>query len=333
MAKREKKKEINSIDNLISSLDKTFGQGSFFNASENRTIQVEKLSSGSLILNKALGGGYPLGRIIEIYGSESSGKTTLALHAIAEAQKNGGMCAFIDAEHALDIEYAKKLGVDTSKMFISQPDYGEQALEIVDEVVKSNLFSIVVVDSVASLVPKSELEGEMGDQQMGKQARLMSQAMRKLTGNISRTKTIVIFINQTRSKIGVMWGSPTTTTGGNALKFYASQRLEIARTSQIKNGEEVIGHKLKIKVVKNKIAPPFKVAETELIYGKGVSKENEILNLAVQYGIIEKSGSWYKYGDTSLGQGSVKVIETLQDNPDLLEEIENLINEQISSDE
>ena len=292
--------------------------------------EVETISSGSLGLDLALGvNGYPKGRIIEIYGPESSGKTTLTLHAIAEAQKAGGIAAFIDAEHAFDRHYAEKLGVDIENLIISQPDNGEQALEIAENLIRSGAIDIVVIDSVAALTPKSEIEGEMGDSKMGLHARLMSQALRKLTGTISKTHCTVFFINQLREKIGVMFGNPETTTGGNALKFYASVRLDIRRSSQIKDGENVIGNRTKVKVVKNKVAPPFKVAEFDIMYGEGVSKTGEILDLAVEFEIIKKAGSWFSYGETKLGQGRDAVKALIKDNPELADELELKIKAQI----
>jgi recombination protein RecA len=292
--------------------------------------EVEVISSGSLGVDLALGvGGYPKGRIIEIYGPESSGKTTLTLHAIAEAQKAGGIAAFIDAEHAFDRNYAEKLGVDIENLIISQPDNGEQALEIAENLIRSGAIDIVVIDSVAALTPKSEIEGEMGDSKMGLHARLMSQALRKLTGTISKTHCTVFFINQLREKIGVMFGNPETTTGGNALKFYASVRLDIRRSSQIKDGDNVIGNRTKVKVVKNKVAPPFKTAEFDIMYGEGVSKTGEILDLAVEFEIIKKSGSWFSYGDTKLGQGRDAVKALIKDNPELAEELEEKIKSRI----
>jgi recombination protein RecA len=292
--------------------------------------EVEVISSGSLGVDLALGvGGYPKGRIIEIYGPESSGKTTLTLHAINEAQKAGGIAAFIDAEHAFDRNYAEKLGVDIENLIISQPDNGEQALEIAENLIRSGAIDIVVIDSVAALTPKSEIEGEMGDSKMGLHARLMSQALRKLTGTISKTHCTVFFINQLREKIGVMFGNPETTTGGNALKFYASVRLDIRRSSQIKDGENVIGNRTKVKVVKNKVAPPFRTAEFDIMYGEGVSKTGEILDLAVEFEIIKKSGSWFSYGDTKLGQGRDAVKALIKDNPELADELEEKIKTQI----
>jgi recombination protein RecA len=291
---------------------------------------VETISSGSLGIDLALGvGGYPRGRVIEIYGPESSGKTTLTLHAIAEAQKAGGIAAFIDAEHAFDRNYAEKLGVDIENLIISQPDNGEQALEIAENLIRSGAIDIVVIDSVAALTPKSEIEGEMGDSKMGLHARLMSQALRKLTGTISKTHCTVFFINQLREKIGVMFGNPETTTGGNALKFYASVRLDIRRSTQIKDGDNVLGNRTKVKVVKNKVAPPFKVAEFDIMYGEGISKTGEILDLAVEFEIIKKAGSWFSYGDTKLGQGRDAVKALIKDNPELADELEEKIKAKI----
>lgn len=309
------------LDEFLKSTNKIFGEGTVTRIGDKTRVKIETLSSGSLLLDAALGGGYPYGRIIEIYGAESSGKTTLTLHALAEAQASGKTCGFIDAEHALDLDYAEKLGVKVDDLIVNQPDNGEQALELLDKMIESNLFGIVIVDSVAALTPKKELEGEMGDSVMGLHARLMSQAMRKITGKIQKSNCIVIFINQTREKIGVMFGNPTTTTGGNALKFYASQRLEISKSSQIKEGEQVIGHQVKIKVVKNKIAPPFKVAETKILYGEGISRIDEIIDIAVAQNIIKKSGSWYSYGESKLGQGASSVKALLKDNPEIVDEI------------
>ncbi|GAB4093341.1 recombinase RecA [Flaviaesturariibacter terrae] len=311
-------------------IDKDFGKGSVMMMNERGEQTQEVISTGSIGLDAALGiGGLPKGRVIEIYGPESSGKTTVATHVIAEAQKKGGMCAIIDAEHAFDSAYAQKLGVDIDNLLISQPDYGEQALEIADRLILSGALDVVVIDSVAALVPKGELEGEMGDSKMGLQARLMSQALRKLTATISKTNTICIFINQLREKIGVMFGNPETTTGGNALKFYASVRLDIRRMTQIKDGEEAIGNRVKVKVVKNKVAPPFRVAEFDLVFGEGISKIGEILDMGVEMGIVQKSGSWFSYNNDKLGQGREGVKGLLKDNPALADEIEGKIREKI----
>lgn len=311
-------------------IDKDFGKGSVMMMNEKGEQQIEVISTGSIGLDAALGvGGLPRGRVIEIYGPESSGKTTVATHVIAEAQKKGGMCAIIDAEHAFDSAYAQKLGVDIDNLLISQPDYGEQALEIADRLILSGALDVVVIDSVAALVPKGELEGEMGDSKMGLQARLMSQALRKLTATISKTNTICIFINQLREKIGVMFGNPETTTGGNALKFYASVRLDIRRMAQIKDGEEAVGNRVKVKVVKNKVAPPFRTAEFDLVFGEGISKIGEILDMGVEMGIVQKSGSWFSYNNDKLGQGREGVKSLLKDNPALADEIEGKIREKI----
>ena len=313
---------------------KDFGKGSVMMMNERSQEPQEVISTGSIGLDTALGiGGLPKGRIIEIYGPESSGKTTLTLHAIAEAQKAGGIAAFIDAEHAFDRHYAEKLGVDIENLIISQPDNGEQALEIAENLIRSGAIDIVVIDSVAALTPKSEIEGEMGDSKMGLHARLMSQALRKLTATISKTHCTVFFINQLREKIGVMFGNPETTTGGNALKFYASIRLDIRRSSQIKDGENVIGNRTKVKVVKNKVAPPFRTAEFDIMYGEGVSKTGEILDLAVEFEIIKKAGSWFSYGDTKLGQGRDAVKALIKDNPELADELEIKIKEKIKEAE
>lgn len=308
---------------VLEKMDKTYGKGTVMKMGDSAVEEVEVIPSGSLGLDIALGvGGYPKGRVIEIYGPESSGKTTLTMHAIAESQKQGGIAAFIDAEHAFDAVYAKKLGIDVENLIISQPDNGEQALEIADNLIRSGAIDIVVIDSVAALTPKAEIEGEMGDSKMGLHARLMSQALRKLTATISRTKCTVIFINQLREKIGVVFGNPETTTGGNALKFYASVRIDIRRSgSPIKVGEDAVGNRVKVKIVKNKVAPPFKNTEFDIMYGEGISKVGEILDLGVEYDIVKKSGSWFSYGDTKLGQGRDAVKELLKDNPELLEEL------------
>jgi len=326
----EKESKLKALQLTLDKLDKTYGKGTVMKMGDKAVEEVETISSGSLGLDLALGvNGYPRGRIIEIYGPESSGKTTLTLHAIAEAQKAGGIAAFIDAEHAFDRNYAEKLGVDIENLIISQPDNGEQALEIAENLIRSGAIDIVVIDSVAALTPKSEIEGEMGDSKMGLHARLMSQALRKLTGTISKTNCTVFFINQLREKIGVMFGNPETTTGGNALKFYASVRLDIRRSSQIKDGENVIGNRTKVKVVKNKVAPPFRTAEFDIMYGEGVSKTGEILDLAVEFEIIKKSGSWFSYGETKLGQGRDAVKSLIKDNPELADELEVKIKNQI----
>ncbi|MDT0553634.1 recombinase RecA [Urechidicola vernalis] len=325
-ADKEKEAKLKALQLTLDKLDKTYGKGSVMKMGDVAHQDVDSISSGSLGLDLALGvGGYPRGRIIEIYGPESSGKTTLTIHAIAEAQKAGGIAAFIDAEHAFDRFYAENLGVDIDNLIISQPDYGEQALEITENLIRSGAIDLVVVDSVAALTPKSEIEGEMGDSKMGLHARLMSQALRKLTGTISKTNCTVIFINQLREKIGVMFGNPETTTGGNALKFYASVRLDIRRRTQIKDGDRVLGNSTKVKVVKNKVAPPFQMAEFDIMYGAGISKVGEILDLGVEYGIVKKSGSWFSYGDTKLGQGRDAVKGLIKDNPDLADELEKKI--------
>jgi len=329
---KEKSAKLKALQLTLDKLDKTYGKGAVMRLGDDIVEDIEAIPSGSLGLDIALGvGGYPRGRVIEVYGPESSGKTTLALHAIAEAQKAGGLAAFIDAEHAFDRYYAKNLGIDIDNLIISQPDNGEQALEIADNLIRSGAIDIVVIDSVAALTPKSEIEGEMGDSKMGLHARLMSQALRKLTASISKTHCTVIFINQLREKIGVMFGNPETTTGGNALKFYASIRLDIRRRTQIKDGDRVVGNSTKVKVVKNKVAPPFKIAEFDIMYGEGVSKTGEIVDLGVDFGIIKKSGSWFSYGDTKLGQGRDAVKTLIKDNPELAEELEAKIVEAITA--
>ena len=336
MAKKEeeivdiRKAKLQALQAAMSKIEKDFGKGSIMKLGDENTEKVDIIPTGSISLNAALGvGGYPKGRIIEIYGPESSGKTTLAIHAIAEAQKAGGIAAFIDAEHAFDRFYAAKLGVDTDSLIISQPDNGEQALEIADQLVRSAAVDIIVVDSVAALTPKKEIEGEMGDNVVGLHARLMSQALRKMTSSVSKTNTTCIFINQLREKIGVMFGNPETTTGGNALKFYASVRLDIRRVTSLKDGDEVIGNQVRVKVVKNKVAPPFRKAEFEITFGEGISKVGEILDLGVEYGIIQKSGSWLSYNDTRLAQGRDAAKNVIKDNPELAEELEAKIKEAV----
>jgi recombination protein RecA len=338
MAKKEIDSEMQSAQSeklkalqaAMAKIEKDFGKGSIMKLGDENIEHVEVIPTGSISLNAALGvGGYPKGRIIEIYGPESSGKTTLAIHAIAEAQKAGGIAAFIDAEHAFDRFYAAKLGVDVDNLWISQPDNGEQALEIADQLIRSSAIDIIVIDSVAALTPKSEIEGDMGDNKVGLQARLMSQALRKLTANISKTNTTCIFINQLREKIGVMFGNPETTTGGNALKFYSSVRLDIRRVTSIKDGDNVIGNQVRVKIVKNKVAPPFRKAEFEITFGDGISKIGEIVDLGVEYGIIKKSGSWFSYGDSKLAQGRDATKALLRDNPELCDELEALIMQAI----
>ena len=338
MAKKEENAEqltpqqqkLKALQAAMAKIEKDFGKGSIMRMGEEKIENVEVIPTGSIGLNAALGvGGYPKGRIIEIYGPESSGKTTLAIHAIAEAQKAGGIAAFIDAEHAFDRFYAQKLGVDIDNLYISQPDNGEQALEIAEQLIRSAAVDILVVDSVAALTPKKEIEGDMGDSAVGLHARLMSQALRKLTGTISKTKTTCIFINQLREKIGVMFGNPETTTGGNALKFYASVRLDIRKSATLKDGDQPIGNQVKVKVVKNKVAPPFRKAEFEITFGEGISKIGEIVDLATEYNILKKSGSWFSYGDSKLGQGRDAVKAVLRDNPELCDELEAKIMEQL----
>ena len=336
MAKDEQnsvnKEKLKALQLTMDKIEKSYGKGAIMKMGDRAVEDVPAIPSGSVGLDIALGvGGYPKGRIIEIYGPESSGKTTLAIHAIAEAQKAGGIAAIIDAEHAFDPFYAKKLGVDTDELLIAQPDNGEQALEIADNLIRSGAVDIVVIDSVAALTPKAEIEGEMGDSKMGLQARLMSQALRKLTANINKTKTCCIFINQLREKIGVMFGNPETTTGGNALKFYASVRLDIRRVGQVKDGEEIQGNNVRVKVVKNKVAPPFRKAEFDIMYGEGISKTGEIIDLGVNYNIIKKSGSWFSYGETKLGQGREAVRSILRDNQELAQEIETKIFEAVTT--
>ena len=338
MAKKEKEGEqltpqqekMKALQAAMAKIEKDFGKGAIMKMGDEKVENVEVIPTGSIGLNAALGvGGYPKGRIIEIYGPESSGKTTLAIHAIAECQKAGGVAAFIDAEHAFDRFYAEKLGVDIANLYISQPDNGEQALEIADQLIRSSAVDLLIVDSVAALTPKKEIEGDMGDSAVGLHARLMSQALRKLTGTIAKTKTTCIFINQLREKIGVMFGNPETTTGGNALKFYASVRLDIRKAQAVKDGDTILGNQVKVKVVKNKVAPPFRKAEFEIMFGEGISKVGEIVDLSTEYEIIKKSGSWFSYGDTKLGQGRDAVKEMLKDNPELCEELEAKIMEVI----
>lgn len=334
-------KEVNTADNIkaeklkilqstIDKIEKTYGKGSLMKLGDRPKVNIDVISTGSISLDAALGvGGFPKGRIIEIYGPESSGKTTLAIHAIAECQKNGGIAAFIDAEHAFDSFYAEKLGVDVDNLLVSQPDNGEQALEIADNLIRSGAIDIIVVDSVAALTPKSEIEGEMGESKMGLQARLMSQALRKLTSTISKTNCCCIFINQLREKIGVMFGNPETTTGGNALKFYSSVRIDIRRTQGIKDGDQNIGNRVKVKIVKNKVAPPFRTCEFDLMFGEGISKIGEIIDLGVEYEILKKSGSWFSYNESKLAQGREGTKQILKDNPELCEELETLIRQKM----
>ena len=339
MAKKEeiidnKQAKLQALQAAMSKIEKDYGKGSIMKLGDDNIEKVDVIPTGSIGLNAALGvGGYPKGRIIEIYGPESSGKTTLAIHAIAEAQKQGGIAAFIDAEHAFDRFYAAKLGVDVNSLLISQPDNGEQALEIADQLIRSSAVDIIVIDSVAALTPKKEIEGERGDNVVGLQARLMSQALRKMTSTISKTSTTCIFINQLREKIGVMFGNPETTTGGNALKFYSSVRLDIRRVTSIKDGDEVIGNQVRVKIIKNKVAPPFRKAEFEITFGEGISKTGEIVDLGVEYGIISKSGSWFSYNDTRLAQGRDAVKKVIKDNPELADEIEAKIMQAIEDKE
>lgn len=330
----EKLEKLKVLQAAISKIEKNYGKGSIMKLGDKAVEQVDTISTGSIALDSALGvGGFPKGRIIEIYGPESSGKTTLAIHAIAESQKNGGLAAFIDAEHAFDSNYARKLGVDVDNLYISQPDNGEQALEIADNLISSGAVDIIVIDSVAALTPKSEIDGEMGDSKMGLHARLMSQALRKMTATISKTKCCCIFINQLRDKIGVMFGSPETTTGGNALKFYSSIRLDIRRIQSIKDGDANIGNRVRVKVVKNKVAPPFRQVEFDLLFGQGISKMGEMVDIGVDAGILKKSGSWFSYGETKLGQGREAVKQLLTDNPELQEEITAQIKEYLTQNE
>lgn len=325
--------KLKALGLAMDQITKQFGDGSIMKLGDAHKVDVELIPSGALSLDIALGGGYPKGRIIEIFGPESSGKTTLTLHAIAEIQRKGGTAAFIDAEHALDPAYAKKLGVDTANLLVSQPDNGEQALEIAETLVRSNAVDLIVVDSVAALVPQAEIEGDMGDSHMGLQARLMSQALRKLTGIINKSKATVIFINQIRMKIGVMFGNPETTTGGNALKFYASQRIDIRRIGQIKEGEDIIGNRTKVKIVKNKIAPPFRVAEFDIMYNEGISKNGDVLDLAVLHGVVGKAGAWFDYNDAKIGQGREATKKYLKENPKVLAEIEKKVREKVAAAE
>ena len=326
------KEKLKALEVTLGKIEKDFGKGTIMKLGDHAIENIQVIPSGSIGLDAALGiGGFPRGRVIEIYGPEASGKTTLAIHAIAEAQKNGGIAAIIDAEHTFDRNYAEKLGVDVENLLISQPDNGEQALEITDNLIRSGALDIIVIDSVAALTPKAEIEGEMGDSKMGLQARLMSQALRKLTANISKTNTSCVFINQLREKIGVMFGNPETTTGGNALKFYASVRLDIRRTNQLKEGEEIIGNRTRVKIVKNKLAPPFKKADFDILYGEGISQLGEIVDLGTDFNIIKKSGSWFSYGDTKIGQGRDAVKQILKDNPELYEELKTKVQEALKA--
>ena len=331
MSKNENTEKLKALKMTIDKLEKSYGKGIVMKMDDDNVVKVDSISTGSLGLDIGLGvGGFPKGRVIEIYGPESSGKTTLAMHCIAEAQKKGGLCAFVDAEHAFDKFYAEKIGLDTNELLISQPDDGEQALEIADNLIRSGAIDVIVIDSVAALVPRAELEGDMGDSKMGLHARLMSQALRKLTGTINKTGCICIFINQLREKIGVMFGNPETTTGGNALKFYSSVRLDIRRIGSIKDGVDIIGNRVKVKVAKNKVAPPFRVVEFDIMYGQGISKVGEIIDLGVENEIIKKSGSWFSYGETRLGQGRDSVKQLLLDNPEMMDEIEGKIYDDIN---
>ncbi|PCJ67896.1 MAG: recombinase RecA [Bacteroidetes bacterium] len=334
MSKNENAEKLKALKMTIDKLEKSYGKGVVMKMDDESIMKVDSISTGSLGLDIGLGvGGFPKGRVVEIYGPESSGKTTLAMHCIAESQKRGGICAFIDAEHAFDKFYAEKIGIDTSELLISQPDDGEQALEITDNLIRSGAIDVIVIDSVAALVPRAELEGDMGDSKMGLHARLMSQALRKLTGTISKTGCICIFINQLREKIGVMFGNPETTTGGNALKFYASVRLDIRRIGSIKDGIDIVGNRVKVKVAKNKVAPPFRVVEFDIMYGQGISKVGEIIDLGVENNVIQKSGSWFSYGETRLGQGRDSVKQLLLDNPEMMDEMEAKIFDIINGDE
>ena len=334
MSKKQNDDKLKALKMTIDKLEKSYGKGVVMKMDDDNIVKVDSISTGSLGLDIGLGvGGFPKGRVIEIYGPESSGKTTLAMHCIAEAQKKGGICAFVDAEHAFDKFYGEKIGIDTNELLISQPDDGEQALEIADNLIRSGAIDVIVIDSVAALVPRAELEGDMGDSKMGLHARLMSQALRKLTGTINKTGCICIFINQLREKIGVMFGNPETTTGGNALKFYASVRLDIRRIGSIKDGVDIIGNRVKVKVAKNKVAPPFRVVEFDIMYGQGISKVGEVIDLGVENNVIQKSGSWFSYGETRLGQGRDSVKQLLLDNPEMMDEIEGKIFKIINGDE